>query len=228
MFAEVIVNSSVSDLNRTFDYHVPDGLDVSVGMRVCVPFGLRKTTEIGYVVNLKETSEYSCKDLISVEDKVFDEDKLDLAKWMSHKYFCNLADTLKLLVPPGTGHNINKVKEKQEKWVMLNGDVDISSIKSDKQKRIINFLIDNGEMPVSELLMFSDTTRAVLSTLEKNGIVKVFTVEINRNPFAYKEVEITNNKFINDLSDLSVTVISETNYYNDYAIKIANPAISST
>lgn len=191
MFAEVIVNSSVSDLNRTFDYEVPENMEIKIGTRVLVPFGARKGTEVGYVVGLKSNSDYKCKSILKVVDVVFDEKKLELAKWMAHRYFCNLADTLKLLVPPGTGNKIDKVKAKQEKWVVLNEEVDIDVVKSEKQKRIINFLIDNGEVPLSELLLFSDTTRSVLSTLEKNGFVKLYDVEVSRNPFVHKDIERT-------------------------------------
>ena len=59
-------------------------------MRVLVPFGARKVFEVGYVVGLKETSEYKCKNIVKVIDRVFDEEKLELAKWISQKYFCNL------------------------------------------------------------------------------------------------------------------------------------------
>ena len=141
MFAEVIVNSSVSDLNRTFDYQIPENIEVKVGMRVLVPFGARKGTEVGYVVGIKSNSDYKCKSILRVVDVVFDEKKFELAKWMAHRYFCNLADTLKLLVPPGTGNKIDKVKAKQEKWVALNEEVDIDVIKSEKQKRIVSFFM---------------------------------------------------------------------------------------
>ena len=57
MIAEVIVNSVAKELNRVFDYGVPNNLDVVVGVRVLVPFGYRKQNEIGYVIRLKEKSD---------------------------------------------------------------------------------------------------------------------------------------------------------------------------
>ena len=91
MIAEVIVNSAAKELNRVFDYGVPNNLDVVVGVRVLVPFGYRKQNEIAYVIGLKEKSDYKCKDIIKVYEKVFDEKKLEIAKWMSKRYFCNLS-----------------------------------------------------------------------------------------------------------------------------------------
>ena len=60
MVAEVIINSTVKNLNRIFDYKIPEELEekVSIGSRVLLPFGNKKELEEGFVVNLKETSEY--------------------------------------------------------------------------------------------------------------------------------------------------------------------------
>lgn len=189
MFAEVIVNSSANDLNKYFDYAVPDGLNVTVGTRVLVPFGHRKSFEIGYVVAIKDTTEFKCREIVKVVDKVFDEEILDFAKWIAHRYFCNLSDALRLFMPPGTSKNVDKVKVKTERWVTLCSEVDLDLIKSDKQKRIVSFLMDNDTAPISELLSFTDTTLAVLKTLEKNGFVRIFQNEVFRNPLFYKDIE---------------------------------------
>ena len=114
MIAEVVLNVAANDLNRVFDYGVPNDMDVVVGMRVLVPFGKRKTNEIGYVIGLKESSKYQCKEIVRVVENVLDEEKLALAKWMSEKYFCNLSETIKLFVPPGTLTNVDDVKDKKE------------------------------------------------------------------------------------------------------------------
>ena len=117
MIAEVIVNSSVNKLNKTFDYEVPEGINVKVGMRVLVPFSNRKKLEIGYVIGLKENTDYKCKAISKIVDEVFDEEKFEIIKWMANRYFCNISDVLKLFTPPGTGNDLNKVKIKTEKWV---------------------------------------------------------------------------------------------------------------
>ena len=92
-------------------------------MRVLIPFGARKIYEVGYVVNLKETSEYKCKNIVRVIDRVFDEEKLNLAKWISEKYFCNLSEAIRLLVPPGTGTTVDKIKTKTEKNIIILWDI---------------------------------------------------------------------------------------------------------
>lgn len=192
MIAEVIVNSAAKELNRVFDYGVPNNLDVVVGVRVLVPFGYRKQDEIGYVIGLKEKSEYKCKDIIKVYEKVFDEKRLEIAKWMSERYFCNLSEIVKLLVPPGTSNNVEGVKEKTEKWVSIKENAKFELIKNDKQKRAVKFLIENIEAPVSEIMEYTDVSMSSLKTLEKNDIIEFKENRIYRNPFKNKNIESTN------------------------------------
>ena len=107
MIAEVIINSNVKNLNKTFDYIIPEEYEkkVSVGSRIFVPFGNKKELEEGFVVAIKETSEYlsKLKEIAKVEDKLYlSKEKIELAKWMANKYFCNTSDCIKLMLPPGT------------------------------------------------------------------------------------------------------------------------------
>ncbi len=192
MIAEVIVNSNANDLDRCFDYQIPEELNVFIGNRVLVPFARRKQFEIGYVIGIKEKSDFECKSIAKVIDKVFDEERLKLAKFVSNRYFCTLSDSIKLLVPPGTTTNIDNVKSKTERWIRLKEfDYDLSKIKSDKQLRVINFLQENVEAPVLEVLQFTDVTRDVFNSLQKKGIIEFFDVEVKRNPFLNKNIERT-------------------------------------
>ena len=158
-------------------------------MRVLIPFGTRKIYDVGYVVNLKEKSEYKCKNIVKVIDKVFDEKKLELAKWISEKYFCNLADAIRLLVPPGTSTNVDRVKVKTEKHVYLNESADLSKVKLDKHKKVVDFLKDNISAPKVALKGMLDVSDSVLKTLEKNGIIELRDVEVGRDPFWNRKVE---------------------------------------
>ena len=144
---------------------------------------------MGYVVNLKETSEYKCKSIVKVIDRVFDEEKLELAKWMSQKYFCNLADATRLLVPPGTTTNVDRVKAKTEKHIYLKESVDLSKVKSDKQRKVIDFLKDNVSAPKAVLKEMLDVSDAILKTLEKNEVIEIRDIEVGRDPFWNKKVD---------------------------------------
>ncbi len=206
MIAEVIVNSSAQELNRIFDYQVPNdyvvGQNIDIGYRVLVSFANYKKLEIGYIVGFKENSTFKCKNISKVCDRAFDENKFEVAKWMARRYFCNLSDVLKLLVPPGTSNNIDKIKTKYERWVRLTSNYKDYikfhdeekknyKIKSDKQQKVIDFLIDNNEIPVAILMDVVGTTASVIKTLEQKEIVESFPMEVLRNPFLNKIVKRT-------------------------------------
>ena len=205
MIAEVIVNSTANELDKTFDYSIPEGVCVEIGMRVLVPFANRKIFEVGYVVGLKETSEFRCKSIVKVIDQIFDDEKLNLAQWICKKYFCNLAEAIRLLVPPGTSTNINRVKEKTEKVVHLVLDADFSKIKSDKQRKVIDFLLDNINAPKVVLKELTDASDSILKTLEKNGYITMTDEQIFRNPFAYKNLN-ESSKFPVSIADLRLSI----------------------
>lgn len=117
MVAEVIINSHVKTLNKVFDYQIPERLvdTVKIGSRVLVPFGQGGKMEEGFVVEMKEASEYKVKEIAQVEEKQFlGETSIQLAEWMAKRYFCNVSDGIKLCLPPGTAskHREKRIKEK--------------------------------------------------------------------------------------------------------------------
>lgn len=71
MIVEVIISSNAKDLNRIFDYNVPEKFSskVKVGSRVLVPFGTMKRSQEGFVIGIKETSEYKVKDILNIETR---------------------------------------------------------------------------------------------------------------------------------------------------------------
>ena len=79
----------------------------------------------------------------------------------------------------------------------INEDIDNKVIKSDKQKRILKFLIDNEEVSSIDLEAFTDTTSANIKTLEKKGYIEVVEKPVDRNPFSNKNIKPTNNLTLN-------------------------------
>ena len=75
VIAEIIINSNVKNLNKTFDYIIPVEFEekIAIGSRTLVPFGNKKELEEGFVVGIKETSEYmsKLKEIAKVEEKVY-------------------------------------------------------------------------------------------------------------------------------------------------------------
>ena len=90
MIAEVILNNNSKQLNRVFDYQIPECMvsKVKIGSRVLVPFANSREPEEGFVVNIKETSNYQVKDIKQVDEIEYISNKnIELAKVDGKKVF---------------------------------------------------------------------------------------------------------------------------------------------
>lgn len=57
MYAKVIVGLNQPEMDKLFDYRIPEGMTVEIGVRVIVPFGSRNKKAEGYVISLSEKTE---------------------------------------------------------------------------------------------------------------------------------------------------------------------------
>lgn len=206
MIAEVIINRTAKKLNRTFDYHVPENLEglIFVGSKILVPFGKSEKLEEAFVVGLKEKTNYpnEIKEIAKLEEQLKDE-QIALAKWMAKRYFCNISDCIKLMLTPGS-RTKNKEKRIQDKTINsiylgkdveeIEFDIEMGKIKSDKQKKIINFVKDNEGVTIPEIEMLTDCSRAIVNTLIKNGYLEMVEQKIERNPLNLKDIETIKNR----------------------------------
>ena len=201
MIAEVIINRTAKKLNRTFDYNIPKELEpyIIIGSKVLIPFGSQKKLEEGFVVGIKEKTEFQVKDIAKIEDNLTDK-QIELAKWMAKKYFCNISDCIKLMQTPGT-RTKNKEKRIQDKKINtiflkksveeIDFEIECGKIKSENQIKIINFIKDNEGVTIPEIEIFTNCSRAIVNTLIKNGYLEVVEKKIERDPLANKKIEKT-------------------------------------
>ncbi len=200
MVAEIIINSIAKDLNRTFDYIVPENLsrDIKIGNRVFVPFGPKNSTTEGYIIGFKETSEFAKKDILKIEDSILTEENIELAKLMAKRYFSNISDCIKLMLPPGekTTKLSERIKDKTANFVYLKKDIEeidldieIKKLKSPKQIKALEFLKENEGIYIGDLEIITETSRAVLKTLEKNGYIEIIEQKVERDIFKNREIK---------------------------------------
>lgn len=188
MIAEVIINSNAKKLNRKFDYKIPTELEdiITEGSKVLVPFGNFKALEEAYVIKIKETTEFEVKEIAGLEENLSKE-RIDLARWMARKYFCNVSECIKLMLTPGTRtkNKEKRISDRTIEFVYLNIEkekVDINSLRGDKQKKVLNFIIKNEGCTISEIKEFNDCSRATINSLAEKGYLKIVDEKIDRNP----------------------------------------------
>ena len=168
---------------------------------------------------LKEKTEYETKDIASIEDG-FDltEGNINLAKLMARRYFCNISDCIKLMLPPGTTTKVieNRVKQKNMLFVYLKkdieeilSDIETKKIKSEKQIRVLNFLQDNDGILKTDLEVFTDTSSAVIKTLEKNGYIELIEKAVQRNPFINKDIKPSTKLKLTDEQQKAYNLVEE-------------------
>ena len=201
MIAEIVINRSAKRLNRTFDYSIPKELEelVMVGSTVLVPFGKSSNLEEGYVIGIKDSTTYEVKEIAKIKNNLTSR-QINLAKWMARKYFCNISDCIKQMLTPGTKSKTTSIQDKTINIVYLKKDIDeiqfdieVGKIKSEKHKKVLQFLKNNEGVTIPEIEMFTGATRAIVKTLEKNGYVEIVEKKVERDPLANKEVEKTQN-----------------------------------
>ncbi len=202
MVAEVIINRGAKKLNRTFDYNIPKEIEelILVGSKVLVPFGNGGKLEEAFVIKIKEKSEYEVKDIAKIGESLSDK-QIELARWMARRYFCNVSDCIKLMLTPGT-RTKNKEKRMQDKKVNvvylkksieeIELDIETKKVKSEKHKKILNFLKENKSATITEIMSFTDCSRSIVNTLIKNGYLEIKEQKVERNPLLYKEYKKSN------------------------------------
>ena len=232
LFASVLINSNARELNRVFDYVVPEEMSgvVSVGSRVFVPFGRGSGLTEGYVIGFKDVSEFECKAICRVEDSILSGESIELARLMADKYFCNVSDCIRLMLPPGaSSRDLSKrVKEKLVRFVCLAKSRDEllfdieNTIKSEKQKKVLSFLLENDDFPGSDLEAVCDVSVAVVKSLEKNGFVKFVMRKVDRNPFVHKKIIRDKKLVLNDEQQSAFDQIAfmiENDEYAEFLLK---------
>ena len=107
-----------------------------------------------------------------------------------------------IALPPGTGTKdvAKRVKEKCVNSVRLlkneleiDEDIESKVLKSEKQIKVLKFLLDNNDVLISDLEAITEVSKSIIKTLEKNGYVEIYEKQIERNPFLHKVVERNSN-----------------------------------
>ncbi len=195
MIAQVIIRQEAKQVDRLFDYLIPEALaaQVGIGSRVIVPFGAGNKQKEAYVFHIAKASKAKqLKSILRLADtgRVFDENMLRLISWMREKYLCSYMDILKAVVPSGTS-------VKLEEWVVL------TEFGKDAEDRIAKALNDNGGAAEINYFMqfFTSDIRPKIKKLCDEGVlvieyrdtrkVKDKTVRVARIAIPPEDVEKT-------------------------------------
>lgn len=110
--AKVVVDIPASQINRVFDYLIPDHLTgtLEVGMRVVVPFGPR--TIMGYVLELTDHSEVEgLKPIKSLMDiaPILTAELIEVGKWLANHTMSFYISTFQAMLPQALKADYHKL-----------------------------------------------------------------------------------------------------------------------
>ena len=180
LYADIVPDISHRDLDRTFQYHIPEGMEgiVTPGTWVEVPFGNGNSVRRGLVLKLSGTPKISperIKDILRVPDTaVTTEDNLiRLAVWMSREYGGTLIQSLHTVMPVK-----KKVKEEREAALLPGPNYseyrELAGKKNWKARlRVLEALEQQSAVDVSDAKKELGLTAAVLRAMVEAGAVTV-------------------------------------------------------
>lgn len=198
MYAKVIVDITHEKLDKVFEYKIPASLAgvLKTGSEVVIPFGKGNRETNGYVVDICDTCEYDpskMKEILQIaEKKVAIEGKMvALAAWMKENYGGTMIQALKTVLPIK-----NKENAKVKRYVRLFLDEEAGKKKLDEylnkknqkaRARVLAALLDNEVLEYEFVTKKLNVTRTVLTALEEQGVLRIESEQVFRNPVKKRE-----------------------------------------
>ena len=187
MYAKVIIEIGVKNVDKMFTYVVPDNMkeDIKVGCRVKVKFGSMVLE--GFVLELTnaiDKVDYELKEIIELVDKIpiLNKEMLELGKKIQEITLCSLISAYQVMLPKALKASIKtNINTKLIRYAVSNRkDMElityIENTKYEKQRGFLKKLIVEKKIKVDKL-------ESYLNTLEKNGLIKFIYEEDYRYKF---------------------------------------------
>ena len=145
-FAETLLPLAIPG---TYTYRIPEGMQLSIGMRVLVPFGRKKIfTAIVESLHDREPRGYEVKEILSTLDKkpILRHPQLDFWQWIANYYLCSMGEVYKAAVPSG-------LKVESETTISVNPDYEESEPGqlTDRERVILDFTAQRGRVQIAEI-----------------------------------------------------------------------------
>ena len=180
MVVGVLVQLSSQNIDKIFDYIVPNDLEssIKVGIRVLVPFG-RQTLE-GFVLEIKDNSDRDLKEIYSILDRdiVLNDELLLLGKQIQKCTLSTLISAYQVMLPKALKAKAGVlVSKKYQTFYELTDKSYLAS--STAQEKILKLFSDKKTISRKELLAISSSA---LSTLIEKKVLS----EIKKEDYRIK------------------------------------------
>ena len=211
MIVGVLVELSNKNIDRIFEYDVPDNLisKIKIGIRVLVPFGNMKLEGFVLSINDNKSTDKELRSIIDVIDDnvVLNDELLELGKIMQKNTLSTLISCYQVMLPKALkAKNGSVINVKYDTYYKLSG-LDFSNIKfNDKQMEIINLFNSRDKILRQELVSISSSS---VNTLLKKGVLIEEKSEHYR--LKYCDTKSVINKLTSDQENVVSSVVNNSN-----------------
>ena len=197
MYADIIIDISHEQLDKTFQYAIPEELDgtVEIGSVVRVPFGKGNRMITGYVVAMSATPSYDVNKIKYIDSIASNRvnaatDMIKLALWLKTHYGCTMNQALKTVIPVK-----DKINHKVKRAICLNITEDkadelltVYKKKAKAKHRLLEALVNEPVIDSDIVKMKLNISASTIKAMEEDGVINVKTEEYYRNPVSDKNV----------------------------------------
>ena len=199
MYADIIIDITHEKLDKAFQYSIPPELEgvLQVGSEVVVPFGKGNKETGGYVIGFSAHADYDTDRIkpvlrVAEESQTIETKLVALAAWMKEQYGGTMIQALKTVLPI---KKKEKILKKRTVRLLLSEEegkkqLDIYLHKNQKARaRLLAGLLDQPVQEYELLVKKLNLTLSVVRALEEQGVLKIETQQMLRNPIHYKKRE---------------------------------------
>ena len=191
MYCEVYLFDAPYHIDRPFDYFSAE--PISVGDVVRVPFGRANSSRLAVVTKVKDTSDgEGIKSILAPIGLSLNSEMLGLCLFLKGHTLCTFGEAVRCLIPPDALTQGGGVKVKKTCVLLLSKDetdallsaTGRAGIRSDGQRRVIEYLRDIGTADMELIREIPGVTSQQILALRDKGIIKILESESIRNPYA--------------------------------------------
>ena len=183
VYCNVIIDIVHENVASPFTYRIPEGMRLTTGQRVAVPFGSR--VKEGIVIGLNEKK---VKDVIKpLEDyAAILPELMKLAEKMAGEAHCPLAETLRLMLPAQMRGGRVRVKTVRTVKLAVSQEEALEAAEKEKRSRkraeLLEILSDGNAYSVAELARKVKDPNEALKKLSADGLIALSDKETLRIP----------------------------------------------
>ena len=189
LYCRVIVDIAHENVARPFTYLIPEGMNLSPGQRVAVPFGAREKE--GVVLSLTDAADFDPAKIRTVIRPLEDYPAIlpamiELAEEMAERAHCPLAETLRLMLPAEMrGGRVRVRTVELAALAVPRAEAEEALEKerrSPKRREILRLLIASSPLRVTEIAEEVRDPREALKALRDAGLIRMTEEESLRTP----------------------------------------------